>query len=42
MKRLPVMILILAAPAAVAVPVAVDVEGYVYTVDGTPVAKAAV
>ena len=38
MKRLLTLLLVLAAPAALAV----DVEGYVYTADGTPVAKAAV
>lgn len=38
MPRLLILLLLLASPAALAV----DVEGYVYTLDGTPVAKAAV
>src|SRR5687767_5287633 len=38
MTRFALLLILLAAPAALAV----DVEGYVYTPDGTPVAKAAV
>ncbi len=38
MTRFALLLMLLAAPAALAV----DVEGYVYTPDGTPVAKAAV
>src|SRR5688572_16668129 len=38
MNRLALLLMLLSTPAALAV----DLEGYVYTVDGTPVAKAAV
>lgn len=38
MKQFALLLTLLAAPALLAV----DVEGYVYTVDGTPVAKAAI